>query len=100
MIKELLDTLARGENPRETLSKLRGLIKEESVLDELKDSVNDGSKIAALLQHEDAKTRKNAALLLGDLQLQNTVGALKEAYEKEQTLFVKSAYLTARHIFY
>lgn len=95
MIKELYDTLVRGENQRETLSKLRGLIKEEASLAGLKKLAGNGEAVIALLSHEDAKTRKNAALLLGDLQLQGALQALKEAYEKETTLFVKSAYLTA-----
>lgn len=48
-----------------------------------------------LLAEEDAKTRKNAALLLGDISYQNGAQALYDAYEKENTLFVKSAYLDA-----
>lgn len=95
MVKELYEALDGGENPRETLSRIRGLIKEEAELAELKKLAGNGAAVIALLQHEDAKTRKNAALLLGDLQLQETVVALKEAYERETTLFVKSAYLAA-----
>lgn len=95
MIKELFETLVRGENQRETLSKLRGMIKEEAALAQLKQLVGNGEAVIAFLQHEDAKTRKNAALLLGDLQLQSALTALKEAYEKETTRFVKSSYLTA-----
>ena len=36
MIKELFDTLVREENQRETLSKIRGLIKEGESLAEFK----------------------------------------------------------------
>ena len=95
MIKELYDTLVQGGNQRETLSKLRGLIKEEASLAELKKLAGSGDAIIELLSHEEAKTRKNAALLLGDLQLQSALSALKDAYEKETTLFVKGSYLTA-----
>lgn len=95
MVKELFDALVNGENQRETLSKLRGLIKDETALIELKKIVGNGEAIISLLQHEDAKTRKNAALLLGDLQLQNALPALKEAYEQDTTLFVKCSYLAA-----
>ncbi len=95
MIKELLDTLGRGDKQRETLSQLRSLIKEETPCAELKELLGNGETIIALLSHEDAKTRKNAALLLGDLQLQSALFALKDAYEQEKTLFVKSSYLTA-----
>lgn len=95
MIKILFDKLIQKDDPRGTLSKLRAELKEESALAELKTLVGNGKIIIAFLEHEDAKTRKNAALLLGDLKQQNALGILKEAYEKETTLFVKSAYLTA-----
>ena len=95
MIKELFEKLMCGEDERGTLSKLRGLIKEENACIELKELAGKGEVIGALLSHEDAKTRKNAALLLGDLQIQEALYVLKEAYEKETTLFVKSSYLAA-----
>jgi len=95
MIKELYEKLVKEDNQRETLSKLRGFIKAEDALAELKALVQEGELIIGLLSHEDAKTRKNAALLIGDMQLQNAMYALKEAYEAEKTLFVKSSYLLA-----
>ncbi|MBQ3558862.1 MAG: methyltransferase [Agathobacter sp.] len=49
----------------------------------------------SFLKHEDAKTRKNVALLLGDLVYQNALEALYEAYVSEQTLFVRASYLQA-----
>ncbi|SFR83368.1 TRM11 family SAM-dependent methyltransferase [Anaeromicropila populeti] len=51
--------------------------------------------LPTLLLHEDAKVRKNAALVIGDLALKEYLDQLYEAYEKETTLFVRSAYLTA-----
>ena len=39
--------------------------------------------ILGLLAAEDAKTRKNAALLLGDLKYQNASDALYDAFEGE-----------------
>lgn len=51
--------------------------------------------ILGLLAAEDAKTRKNAALLLGDLKYQNAAEALYDTFVKENTLFVRSAYLDA-----
>lgn len=95
MIKELYDALVCGENERETLSRLRGLMKDEMVLAEWRTLDAEGAVVKKFLQHEDAKTRKNAALLLGDLKLQSTLSVLKTAYETEEKLFVKSAYLTA-----
>ena len=43
----------------------------------------------------DAKVRKNAALILGEMGCQDALDALFYAYECEEKLFVKSAYLTA-----
>ncbi len=95
MVKELFKKLVERDDPRGILSKLRAELKEASALTELKTLIGNGEIIIAFLEHEDAKTRKNAALLLGDLKQQNALQVLKEAYEKETTLFVKSAYLTA-----
>ena len=47
------------------------------------------------MESDDAKTRKNAALLIGDLQLSSMQMTLWRAYEKEETLFVRSSYLIA-----
>lgn len=51
--------------------------------------------IVDFLSEEDAKTRKNTALLIGDLKLEQAKEALIAAYLNETTLYVKSAYLTA-----
>ena len=51
--------------------------------------------LISFLASEDAKTRKNAALLIGDLQISHLADDLFKAYESENTRFVKSSYLTA-----
>ena len=48
-----------------------------------------------LLDHEDAKVRRNAALILGELGEQQALPALFEAYRAETQLFVRGAYLKA-----
>lgn len=48
-----------------------------------------------LLRHEDPKVRKNAALVIGDLKLQACMPGLFEAYQQEETLFVRGDYLKA-----
>ena len=53
------------------------------------------SMIVAFLSDEDAKTRKNTALLMRGLKLEQAKEALIAAYLNETTLYVKSAYLTA-----
>lgn len=95
MVKEYFKNLKSGEKARESLSTLRSLIKEEEQKEILRQLVGDGAALSRYLTAEDAKTRKNAALLIGDLQLQQQLMPLKEAYEKETILFVKSAYLAA-----
>ena len=94
-MREKIEKLRKKENLRETLSSLRSDIKEQEKKEELKSLINKKEELTDLLQEEDAKVRKNAALLLGDLQLQDAKEDLFLAYQKEKTLFVKSAYLTA-----
>lgn len=83
-------------NLRSNLSTLRQLIKEDYQKAKLASWLEGkNTLLIGFLSEDDAKTRKNAALLLGDLGCQSAVDALYEAYEKEQTLFVKAAYLQA-----
>lgn len=95
MLEKSYDELKQNKNIRENLSLLRGQIKDAEARARLLNIVGDGSFLAALLEHEEPKVRKNAALLLGDLGLEAAVSSLFYAYERETTLFVKSAYLTA-----
>lgn len=55
----------------------------------------DFRKLAALLKDKDAKIRKNAALILGELESEDVLPWLYEAYEKEKQLFVRESYLKA-----
>ncbi|MGL5677445.1 MAG: TRM11 family SAM-dependent methyltransferase, partial [Cellulosilyticaceae bacterium] len=48
-----------------------------------------------LLADEDAKVRKNVALIMGELEVEGFETKLFEAYEKEEKLFVKPDYLVA-----
>ena len=92
IIQELLD----NQNVRTNLSNLRKQIKDETAKAELLSLVEEKEDVfLAFLTHEDAKSRKNAALLLGDLAYQPAAEVLYQAYEAETTLFVKAAYLEA-----
>lgn len=96
MIKDLVRSLKNQEDERQTLSTLRKEIKEETAFNELYEYMEDSPELlVSLLSREDAKTRKNAALLMGDLGLDDFLAPLMDAYEAEEQLFVKSAYLTA-----
>lgn len=95
-MEKILKELKEKVNSRSNLSSLRQQIKDESKKEQLKNCLEEYSGVfMEYLQDEDAKTRKNAALLLGDVSCQEAVGALLEAYEKETTLFVKASYLQA-----
>ena len=95
MILQYYENLKRKENVRESLSKLRSEIKNEAEREQLLDLIEEGTILMDLLCHEDAKTRKNAALLLGDLEFNAAKEALISAYKNETTRFVKSSYLIA-----
>ncbi len=102
MIQELWDAVLSGDEIRKNLIQLKELIKmdtEEGFAAEkqLRQLVQDGREedIAALLHHEDAKIRKNIALILGILVVENFLESLWNAYCEEETLFVRPAYLEA-----
>ena len=92
----ILRELRENQNIRTNLSDLRKAIKAEDAKAYVLAEVSKAEALyLGFLQSEDAKTRKNAALLLGDLEYQNAATALYETYAKETTLFVRAAYLQA-----
>lgn len=96
MVQKIWKQILAKEDVRQNLSKLRELIKEKKNKEECKKAVQENELVLEnLLESEDAKTRKNAALLIGDLQFSAMQMALWKAYEKEATLFVRSSYLIA-----
>lgn len=95
MTDKWMEQIFQGENVREALSKLRAQIKEGTPWLRARKRLGDGAALAPLLSSEDAKVRKNAAALIGDLRIKAAAGALFDAYQKEQTLFVRPALLLA-----
>ena len=99
MIKNLLENIMNGIDVRTNLSQIRQIIKETNPKNELLDLIDDDAElingIKNLLNSDDAKTRKNAALLMGDLEIDEFCSSLYNAYQAEDQMFVKSAYLTA-----
>ena len=72
------------------------MIKDEEQRAKLYDVVVEHETLfLSFLQSEDAKTRKNVALLFGDLAYQNALDALFAGYTSETTLFVRASYLQA-----
>ena len=54
-----------------------------------------GNYFLPLLSCDDGKTRRNAALIIGQLGLQDCLPALWKAYEDEDQLMIRSSYLMA-----
>ena len=96
MINDYLKKIESDENVRQNLIEFRKEIKAEKGRNEWqRDRQRCLSLMLKLLKHEDAKVRKNSALILGEMGCQDALDALFYAYECEEKLFVKSAYLTA-----
>ena len=95
-MEKILNELFEKQNIRTNLSSLRQEIKDSQKKETLYEVLSEQEEVfLSFLQNEDAKTRKNAALLLGDMAYQNALEALYEGYVSETTLFVKASYLQA-----
>lgn len=95
MIEELFRQMECQDEIRKTLSQIRAAIKEEKEYQKTLEYVGDGAILEPYLLHEDAKVRKNAAALIGDLQMKSLSNSVFQAYQKEKTLFVRSTLLEA-----
>ncbi len=96
-MENIYNALLEKKETRSSLSALRAAIKEDTgVKHELHEFIRAHEELFfGFLEDEDAKTRKNAALLLGDVFYQKAASALYQAYKNEKTLFVRSSYLDA-----
>lgn len=95
MVEKYYEELKNNISLRENLSLLKNEIKNPVEKQQLLQIIGDGELLIEFLKEEEPKVRKNAALLLGDLALQQAAAPLLYAYNYETTLFVKSAYLSA-----
>lgn len=96
MIRETFDNIREQVNVRENLIKLKEEMKEPQGKTALLYYIGaDYQVLVELLKKDEPKVRKNAALILGELRLQEALKELYEAYIREEQLFVKSSYLTA-----
>ncbi len=96
MIRETFEEIVKQQEVRANLSKLRKELKEPGAKHALLYYIGPNEEIfQKLLFHEDAKVRKNAALVMGDLAVKTDLLPLINAYEREEKLFVKSSYLAA-----
>ena len=96
MVRELYENISSGREVRANLIALKKEIKESGEKRALAYLLGgDYSKLAALLKHEDAKVRKNAALILGEMECEDMLPSLWSAYQLEEQLFVKPSYVKA-----
>lgn len=96
MIKEEWKQILEQKEVRQNLSKIRQELKDSQNRRILAEVIAGQEQVlAGLLNSEDAKTRKNAALLMGDLGNQEFLAPIYEAYLGESQRFVKSSYLSA-----
>ena len=97
-MENIIKELQENQNVRSNLSDLRQKLKKGSQEDYQKCQTfvaANETMFLGFLHSEDAKTRKNMALLFGDVAYQNAADALFEAYKTESTLFVRASYLEA-----
>lgn len=96
MIEQLYEAIKKGNDIRKNLIQLRKAIKDDTMNRVLFYTLKDEPEVFYdLLGHEDAKVRKNVALILGELEIEESLDYLYQAYEKEEKMFVKSDYLMA-----
>lgn len=96
MIKDYWSQIKENRDVRQNLSRLRQEVKDQGRRNALTALIKgEEDHLTALLRSEDAKTRKNAALLMGDLGRQEFLEPVYEAYKCEAQRFVKSSYLSA-----
>ena len=82
-MQKVYEALKQGSDVRNNLIQLKQMLKEEGALEEYLSMTEDDELIASFLQDEDAKTRKNAALVLGLVQSQESIDKIWEAYVSE-----------------
>ncbi|MDF2944662.1 MAG: methyltransferase protein [Herbinix sp.] len=96
MIRDLLNNIIQKKDIRQNLVQLKALLNEGSNKYALLYQIGNNYAIFdELLAHEDAKIRKNTALIMGNLAVPCFLEKLYETYQQETQLFVKSSYLKA-----
>lgn len=100
MIKKICQEVYEGKNLRENLIKLNQMIQSENAMDTFLDEYYEYETcFIDLLDHEDAKVRKNAVKLLGRAAEPVLLASIFEHYQAETTQFVRSDYLIAMEAF-
>ncbi len=95
-MKALYDALLKKENVRESLIQLKMQLKKQSdkaVFGKI--AGGDYEFLMGYLMDSDPKVRKNTASVLGELACQDGLDMLWDAYDTEDTRFVKAEYVKA-----
>lgn len=87
-VMELVKNVLNENNLRESLIELKKVFRDDTSFSH---NLQLRDKLIFLLEHEDPKVRKNAALLLG--YYEDSLSVLIKAYCNEKTEYVKEAYL-------
>ena len=96
MIKQLYENICEDRDVRANLIALRQELKDRAVRRAFAYLLGgEFGQLTQLLHSEDPKIRKNAALILGDMETEDVLPYLYDAYQREETLFVRSDYLKA-----
>lgn len=96
MINKLCKEICAGNNIRENLIQLNQTVKDEAFMEYFLDEYYENEAVfVGLLDHEDAKVRKNIIKLLGKVADPVLMEPLFRHYQAEETQFLKSDYLAA-----
>lgn len=96
MLREIYHKIADGQDVRKNLIELRKLLKDKNNKLAFQYFLGgDYTVLEDLLEDEDAKIRKNVALIMGELKAPEFRSKLYSAYEHEEKLFIKVDYLEA-----
>ena len=96
MIREYYEAICNGVDVRANVIALRGALRDEKEVRAFAYLLGgDFSVLGALLENEDPKVRKNAAILLGKMESEDLLPLLFETYQKEETRFIRADYLKA-----
>ncbi len=97
MSNEYYAKICEGRDVRSNLIALRDQIRKDEKSKRAFAYELGGSfeKLTVLLKEQDPKIRRNAALILGEMETEDVLPFLFDAYEEEAQLFVRPAYLKA-----
>ena len=95
-LEQLLEQIRKDRDVRRNLIEIRQNISDESLRRQFVNQLGgDYSLMLSLLNHEDPKVRRNAALILSVTADEEVLPALFEVWENEETLYVREDYLKA-----